>query len=73
MQKELKAFVVNISYIFHLLVMVYNKNKTRQVLQTGGLLFQLYFLREQKYSWLDRNRGASWLMQDVHIFSNSCN
>lgn len=62
MQKELKAFAVNISYIFHLLVMVYNRNKTRQVLQAGGLLFQLYFLREQKYSWLDRNRVASWLM-----------
>lgn len=62
MQKELKAFAVNISYIFHLLVMVSNKNKTRQVLQTGGLLLQLYFPREQKYSWLNINRVTSWLI-----------
>lgn len=62
MQTELKTFAVNISYIFHLLVIVCNRNKTRQVLQAGALLFQLDFLREQKHSWLDRNRVASWLM-----------
>lgn len=62
MEKELKAFAVNISYIFHLSVMVSNKNKTRQVLQTGGLLLEFYFLREQKYSWLNINRVTSWLI-----------
>ena len=52
-------------YFIHLSslsVMVSNKNKTRQVMQTGGLLLEFYFLREQKYSWLNINRVTSWLI-----------
>lgn len=38
--------------------MVYNKNKTRQGLETGGLLFQLTFLENRSTAgWIET--GAS--------------